>query len=56
MQLLRELVRECRRAEKQGLNVKTLERVLIDRSQNESRREGSTVHTDSSLVKAGGEG
>jgi ParB family chromosome partitioning protein len=31
--LLQALGRECRRAEKQGINVKTLERVLIDKSQ-----------------------
>ncbi len=36
MELLRELVRECRRAEKQGLNVRTFERVLKDRSQGNS--------------------
>jgi ParB family chromosome partitioning protein len=56
MELLRELVRECRQAEKQGLNVKTLERVLMDRSQNDPRRKRFKGSTESLLVQAGGEG
>lgn len=54
--LLQELRRECLRAEKQGLNVKTLERVLMDRSQNGPRREGSEVQAELNLTQAGGEG
>ena len=54
--LFQKLGRECRRAERQGINVKTFERVLIDRSQNGLRRNGSELKAESHLMQAGGEG
>ena len=41
--LLQTLGRECRRAEKQGINLKTLERVLIDKSQTASNVAEPTI-------------
>ncbi|MFO0427548.1 MAG: ParB/RepB/Spo0J family partition protein [Planctomyces sp.] len=55
VQLLQEMMRECRRAEKQGLNVKTLERVLMDRSQQGLGGEESRSHVETISVEPGGE-
>jgi hypothetical protein len=55
VQLLQEMMRECRRAEKQGLNVKTLERVLMDRSQQGLGGEDSRSDVETISVQPGGE-